>query len=147
MGAQEWRAAALQTEEAIAKVSLKTAGSEQLRGVEQLDQFLKSDDGKAGLDLLAARKSWIRLAESEPCFGYCTVWFLDGEGLKSSNEANGMWIAYAKRESVREPSISPATAADVFSAVASYGEKELQSPGALVAYISARLDQLASQRS
>ena len=136
MGAQEWRAAALQTEEAIAKVSLKTAGSEQLRGAEQLDQFLNSDDGKAGLALLTARKSWIRLAESEPCFGYCTVWFLDGEGLKSSNEANGMWIAYAKRESVREPSLPPASAEEVFSAVPGYGAQKLQSPGALVAYIS-----------
>jgi hypothetical protein len=57
------------------------------KALSDLDEFLKSEDGKNGLKLLKALNRRIIFAREEGALNYSTLWFINGDGLKRSRYA------------------------------------------------------------
>ncbi len=79
----------------------------------ELKKYLRSHQGVALLAHLKARQGHVIIAEGGSQGGYCKVCFLDGEGLKSSIEASGMWVAYCKDPKRLKPHIQSISAEEV----------------------------------
>ena len=87
---------------------------------EALDRFLKSESGKTALKLLEVSGESVTLAVSDSRMRHCTVIFLDGKGLRSSYEAAGMWVAYAKKEDIPKPVTSSCDIREAAEEICSY---------------------------
>lgn len=106
----------------------------------ELQLFLDSHEGQAAKALLKASGRHIILAEERdgPCG---TVYFLDGEGLKKSHEAMGMWVAYTKSENVPAPQVLHLDAREVVEAA----RRDKRPLDGLIACIHRDLDSIASE--
>lgn len=105
----------------------------------RLDQFLIGSCCHAGLALLKASGRHIVLIDHEGGGPSGTIYFLDGDGLKQSTEATGMWVAYAKPSSVKPPQVTVATAREVLEA----GRHRQISVDVLIATIVSKLNEIA----
>lgn len=81
--------------------------------ISELNDFLAGEDWLAARQLLIASNRHIVIAEENEGGGSGIVYFLDGNGLRQSIEAMGTWMAYAKKDSIPKPRISPAKVAEV----------------------------------
>lgn len=81
--------------------------------ISELNDFLAGEDWLAARQLLIASNRHIVIAEENEGGGSGIVHFLDGNGLRQSIEAMGIWIAYAKKDSIPKPQISPANVEEV----------------------------------
>ncbi|KKU33981.1 MAG: hypothetical protein UX57_C0009G0033 [Candidatus Uhrbacteria bacterium GW2011_GWE2_46_68] len=108
----------------------------------ELQQFLDSPEGQAALELLKASGRHIILAE-ERDGAHGTVYFLDGEGLRKSHEAMGMWTAYANPQEghVRSPRVLPLEAREAVEVV----KHDRQPLVELIACIRRDLDNIAAE--
>lgn len=128
------------------KAQHETQSVEVRKEIEQaarmLDLFLESDEGKAALELLSASRRHIRFGE-RPESGMTTVYFLNGDGLRKSVEAAGMWTAYAK--DVPPPRLSPLTALEAISVAANpeCGADGGRKPDRIIPWLRIELDAIA----
>jgi|SRR3989344_2255023 len=63
-----------------------------------LEEFVKSDDGKAAKELLGAANTYVILSESETMMSQTTSVCLDGDGLCLSTQVVGMAAAYTEQK-------------------------------------------------
>ena len=109
---------------------------------EKLEQFLASDEGLVARELLASRNTFIRLGEERIGNGLGEVYFLDGEGLKVSQEAMDMWVAYAKSEDIPKPEIMPLDAVTAVRRAIGTGR---MNPNEVVSQIRNQLSAIANK--
>jgi hypothetical protein len=88
---------------ATAVATARVPGTSVSEIVDALNSFLHSSEGAAAIALLRASHEFVRLAEGYEGGGSGFVIFLDGDGLKESIEAMGLWRVYAKREDIPNP--------------------------------------------
>ncbi len=122
--------------------SQTTGGANAQREIEtgtaQLETFMNTLGAEA-MELLKASKCFIRLAETPAGDGGCAVYVLDGEGLRVSQEAAGMWVAYTKNVPV--PVMAPITARQAIEAAVTYGGKKATE---VVDWLHKELDRIAA---
>lgn len=139
MGSKEWREAAKMASEQGKRPEPNPAEIEA--AIRELEQFMKSDDGAAALELLEATDRHIILYESEPQAGSVTVIFLGRRGLTQSIEAGGMSAAYSKP---REPRLNPVLP-DAAIKAATHPEMGGRKPSDVLPYLRKRLDEIADE--
>lgn len=107
-----------------------------------LRQFLHHEQGQAALTLLRASNRHVVIAEENDGGGYGHVYFLDGQGYKSSAEAMGTWQIYSTN--VKKPEENSATSQEVAQAIvrASNGTATAE---AVVSLLQKGLDAIAAQ--
>jgi hypothetical protein len=112
-----------------------------LQATRELEQFLRSDEGRAALDLLTASNRHINFGEEYEGGGSSVVFFIDGTGLNRSIEASGTWTVYAKE--VPKPKITPITAKEAIEAAINprMGGKK---PNEVMTWLRSQLDAIAS---
>ncbi|MBI5654397.1 hypothetical protein HZC53_01955 [Candidatus Uhrbacteria bacterium] len=121
---------------------VKAARDQQILALAQeLDMFLKSGEGVLALELLKASGRHIILGEEQPEGGFTTVYFLNGDGLRKSDEAAGTWTAYASPNQIPAPKLSPITLGEAAKAALTLGRKQ---PGELVHWLREELDKIAA---
>jgi len=119
MGQHQWRAAADRFRQA-SEQARKEAREGELHGAGiMLEQFLASPEGEALKDLLRASGRHVIFHEDPPEGGHAFVTVLLPDGLFESQEAAGMWMAYAKQEDIPQPHLRPLTAREAVDAFAS----------------------------
>lgn len=113
-----------------------------LQATRELEQFMRSDEGRAALELLTASGRHLNFGEEYEGGGSSVVYFIDGTGLNRSIEASGTWTIYAKE--VPKPSITPVTAKDAIEAAINpcMGAKK---PSEVMTWLRSQLDAIASQ--
>ncbi len=90
------------------------AFKERIRAeAKELKKYRRSSQGGALIAHLKAKQGHVIITEGGSQGGYCKVCFLDGEGLKSSVEASGMWVAYCKDPNRLKPHIESISAEEV----------------------------------
>ena len=94
------------------KQKLPEGTPEYTEQVSALSKYLQSSEGKLALRFLKLSGKHINLAETDPCNGHCVVTALDGEGLITSYEATGMWVAYVNDKREIAPRITKIKAKD-----------------------------------
>jgi hypothetical protein len=108
---------------------------------EQLERFLGSPEGKVGLDLLRAKKSWIGISEERTGGGMAVVDFLDENGLRQSIEPSGESWLYVEESKRPQPVIKPVSALEVIKNAVAIDSIQ---PFEVLNRIRAGLDRLAS---
>ena len=105
-----------------------------------LSKFLESEDGKAAMDLLKAAGGYILIAESEAIMSRSASVSLDGNGLQTSYQTVGMAAAYT----TQKPTLKPVSTDEAMEMIREYDEN-LQSEGAVIEFITFRLNEIAKQ--
>ena len=106
----------------------------------ELQLFLNSLEGQLAVELLKASGRHIILAE-ERDGPRGTVYFLDGEGMRKSHEAMGLWVAHANPTNIPAPQVLPLEAREAVEAVM----RDQQPLDGLIARICRDLDSIASE--
>ncbi|MFA4954103.1 MAG: hypothetical protein WC641_02230 [Patescibacteria group bacterium] len=135
---ENWREAAekyRQAQPAVAQDAQKQRCEQVAR---KLQDFLVSRLGLEALELLKASRRHIIFGEDPPEGGHTVVYFLNGEGLRQSCEASGMWTAYSA--SVPRPSLSLISALEAVQAAVKFGRKD---PDGLLRWLREELDKIA----
>jgi hypothetical protein len=105
----------------------------------ELERFIKSEEGRAAMELLGAAKRHLIFGEQAEG-GYAEVFFIDANGIQKSYEAHGTWTVYTK-EKLPEPKISRATSRDAVQAAVWYAQRK---PEEVVTWLRSELDKLAN---
>ena len=113
--------------------------SEIAKVARELDQFVKSEEGRAAMALLKASGRWVNFGEERES-GYAEVFFIDGNGLFRSVEASGESWIYS-REKAPAPKITASTAQAMIEAAA-YHEK--RKPAEVLNWLRGELDKIAN---
>lgn len=111
---------------------------EMAKAAEALNAFMSSPSGTAAKRLLAASGRHIIFGEEFEGSGYCSVYFLNGDGLQRSFEGTGTWIAYASDPP--KPILNAITAEEAVRAAVEFGDKDLNG---LMEWLSTELDGIA----
>lgn len=107
----------------------------------ELEQFLDGPDGIAGLSLLKASGMEIILYHEFMGMGMGSTYFLDYEGLKESQQPEGMYLAYVKEGQIPKSSVWPVSARVVVDTIVRQGAE----PASILASIKDRLDRIAAE--
>ena|GEM_PF-2306025 len=83
---------------------------------ELFENFLNGSQGQAARSLLKASGRHIVLIDHEDGGPHGTVYILDGDGLKCSVEAVGMWVAFAQPSAIKPPTLNTVTPREVIEA-------------------------------
>jgi len=129
---------------ATAVATARVPGTSVSEIADALNNFLHSSEGSAATSLLRASQQFIRLAEANEGGGFGFVIFLDGDGLKQSIEAMGMWVVYAKKEDVPDPKARLISVEGAAQGVV-YASEGKATAERLLSNIRADLDRLAER--
>jgi hypothetical protein len=135
MGSKEWRAAAKLASSKDKRPEPDPA--EINKAIRELEEFMKSDEGEAAKELLAATGRHIILGEA-PGAGSVTVYFLNDKGLQQSIEVTGSAAAYSRQQ----PRVH-AILADAAIKAATHPEIGAKQPEEVMPFLRAELDKIA----
>jgi hypothetical protein len=135
MGSKEWRAAAKLASSKDKQPELDPAAINKV--IHELEEFMKSDEGEAAKELLAATGRHIIFGETSGC-GRVSVYFLNDKGLQQSIEVAGSAAAYSG-----QPPRVNAILADVAIRAATHPEIGAKQPEEVMPFLRAELDKIA----
>jgi hypothetical protein len=138
---KRWRDAISRLREQEVKFDPDTSRSRDMQisaAARELQEFLRSDEGRLALALLKAAKRHIIFGEERED-GYAQVAFIDGGGIQRSIEPGGESWAYHRGE-IPKPIISPITAHAAVEAAVCFTKKK---PNEVVPWLLGELDKIA----
>ena len=141
MGQHQWRGAADRFRQASEQARKEAREGELVTAADMLQQFLASSEGEALKDLLRASGRHVIFHEDPPEGGHTFVTVLLPDGLFESQEAAGMWMAYAKQEDIPQPHLRPLTAREAVDAFASDDERH---PLDIIVWLRKQADAIAA---